>query len=529
MILTALLAVGLCAPAPAQAGSAEPKGVDLRSVYGGTLGVTKDRPGVPWAVGTGDVWRLRSFRFEAPGDLTIEFGPATLVVGRSRGVGKRPSALWAVVFPDELAAISTELPGGKDLARTVYLRFAPSAIGALFPAETVKGPGDPLALVRAKRIVAHKLRSTFQRARSPYIPTRDITLLDVGTVAGPRRVYLVQGEPPTVHYEKALEHRSLGPLPVEGLDAGDGEAMFQRAWDLFGRHYPYFALRGVDWDELRSRYLPLAARARSPEELAGVLGLLVTELDDLHARVEVGGRPVPTDHGVRGLNGFFPAFRPSLEDVEQRGQVVRGLAEGNIGYLMVDSLTEDASKGESLVRDFDAALEALEDTRGLVLDLRFNGGGNERLGQSIAGRFLSERVEYAGHRYRSGPGRDEFGDVQRRSCAPRGPWRYEGPVLVLQGAMTMSSGEALVLMLRRAPNVTTMGARTAGSSGNPERHDLGHGIVVTVPRWQSLDADGRTFEGVGIAPDVPGEATSAAAFVGADPLFIQAMRWFAAR
>jgi len=76
------------------------------------------------------------------------------------------------------------------------------------------------------------------------------------------------------------------------------------------------------------------------------------------------------------------------------------------------------------------------------------------------------------------------------------------PVAVLVGRYCMSSCESLVLMLKGAPRVVTVGARTFGSSGNPRPTRLANGVTVWLSRWEDLTADGRLVEGVGVEPDV---------------------------
>ena len=66
----------------------------------------------------------------------------------------------------------------------------------------------------------------------------------------------------------------------------------------------------------------------------------------------------------------------------------------------------------------------------------------------------------------------------------------------------MSSAESFALALAQCPQVTTMGDRTAGSSGNPRRVEAGAGIVVNLPRWIDMDPQGKPIDVVGIPPRV---------------------------
>jgi C-terminal processing protease CtpA/Prc len=86
----------------------------------------------------------------------------------------------------------------------------------------------------------------------------------------------------------------------------------------------------------------------------------------------------------------------------------------------------------------------------------------------------------------------------------------------------MSSCEAFLLMMKQVPGCKSIGAKSYGSSGNPKPTDLGNGVTVYLPSWQSLRPDGTCFEGEGLAPDFPINATQVE-FEAADPVLQAAL------
>ncbi len=78
-------------------------------------------------------------------------------------------------------------------------------------------------------------------------------------------------------------------------------------------------------------------------------------------------------------------------------------------------------------------------------------------------------------------------------------------------------------MPAQCPQVTTMGDRTAGSSGNPRQLEAGAGITVNLPRWNPLNADGQPFDGIGIQPQVPIESGEDAFGDDRDPVLKAAL------
>jgi C-terminal processing protease CtpA/Prc len=123
--------------------------------------------------------------------------------------------------------------------------------------------------------------------------------------------------------------------------------------------------------------------------------------------------------------------------------------------------------------------------------------------QQVAGRFLQKPVVYAYDQFRDGLERTNLTKRFPRSASPAGPWRYDKPVLLLIGQKCMSSGESFVGMMMGAPNVTTMGDHTCGSSGNPQVLELPLDMTVGVPRWIDYLPDGTPLDERGFKPQIP--------------------------
>ena len=351
-------------------------------------------------------------------------------------------------------------------------------------------------MAEGKRVAGWKLSGSWHSGGLPVVPWRRALVADVDTDAA-RRLYFADLHAGAVDYRDELEERRLPP-PTP-LAAEEALAAFDGAWSAFDREYPYFELKQVDWLALRDAWRPVAARATTSFEAAAAIGGLLEPLGDLHVWVRAGETHVPMTYRRRPLNASYAGTLAALAASEQSAaDVTWGRTADGIGYLAVGGLVARGTKAAA-----DAALEALSDCWAMVVDLRSNGGGGEGLARDVAGRFLTEVVTYGHSRFRAGPGHDEFGPALVRRCEPRGPWTFEGPVVTLIGRRTMSSAEALALMMMRVPGGVTLGDRTAGSSANPRRLGLAGDIEINLPRWKALDARGETFEDVGLAPMVP--------------------------
>ena len=134
--------------------------------------------------------------------------------------------------------------------------------------------------------------------------------------------------------------------------------------------------------------------------------------------------------------------RAILGELHEDGAVQWALTADKIGFLAIYGWSD-----AGIPAVCNAALDQMRDTRGLVVNVRLNGGGSEDLAQEVAGRFVANTFVYGYSQVRSGPGHSDLTDKRPRSVAPRGPWRYGRPVILLIGQKCMSSNESFVAMM----------------------------------------------------------------------------------
>ncbi len=134
--------------------------------------------------------------------------------------------------------------------------------------------------------------------------------------------------------------------------------------------------------------------------------------------------------------------------------------------------------------------------------MRLNGGGDEPTAGKVAGRFLQKEFVYSCSQYRNGPSHTDLTEKYERKVSPRGPWRYNRPVVLLIGQKCMSSNESFIAMMSGDPEVTIIGDHTCGSSGNPRIVKLPLDMTVGVPRWIDYLPDGAPLDERGFQPKV---------------------------
>ena len=506
MLRITFVAFLLAAPTRAQ--------IDLGAKYPATIDRSDPPKPLECSATAEDVWHLSSLSVAGDNGFRISSGPATVVFGHHNR-----NVLWAAIFPDQPGTLASPAAGNGEAVAHTWLRPHPARIGEFFPAATVSGPGDARFLTLAKRMCAWKIRGSMQSGDLPVCPQRDWTIFDLDTTDGVRRFFVADSKEKTVKYEGAFEKRPLpGLVPIESAEAAKA---FEQVWGDFDREYAMFGLRPeVDWAKLRDEFRPKAEAARTNYELGVVLSEMLTYLKDLHIFVRVGEESIPGFARARPGNASLEETLAQVGGIKQRQQEkLWARSEDGIGYVNIFRLSD-----EKLPKDFDGALDALADPWALIIDLRFNGGGDETLGQRIAARFVDERRTYSISQYRSGPAHSDLGERKPRQIEPRGPWLYRAPIIALIGQKTMSSAESFALMLAQCPQATTMGDRTAGSSANPRSIELPGKIVVNLPRWIDLDPDGKPIDTAGVAPRVPTSTKESDFSPTADPVMAAALK-----
>jgi carboxyl-terminal processing protease len=492
-------------------------GVRLGDRYPGRPAATTPPTPLSWDSGPEHVYRLQHFRFDDGERLQLTAGPSTLVLGVSG-----QAAIWAAVLPDDPGEIAGELPGAGEPLVQLYLRFEPAEVQSLFPPTTVSAAPAGSTAALGIQLALSKLGTSWHLGGRPVCPPEGTLVFDCDTAecgdeAGPgrRRFYMREGAQAPLVYHAAFERVAL-PRDL-CISPAEAEAALLAVHGAFAAEYAYFELRELDWSAARDG---LAARARTVQtsaDLAVAVTELLAPLHDRHAWVRIGERTLPNGPLNPDFRANFQALRAALGPLTQERQgLLFGRTADGIGYLALNAL-DDRGRWDEL----DRALAALADVRALIVDLRFNGGGDETIAQGLAGRFTSEERLYAQHRFRAGPGPRDLGPWQQRHLLPRGE-PVTVPLRVLIGPAMMSSAESFALMFAALDQARLVGVRTAGSSGNPRTLELVGGVTVAVPRWFAATPEGMPIEGRGVAPDL--EVTAeASAYAAADPTFDTAL------
>lgn len=325
------------------------------------------------------------------------------------------------------------------------------------------------------------------------------------------------------------------PAPCRTAAKADAALVFDAFSATMDQHYAFFDRHGVDWKQRQARLRPLALAAAGDGALFEILLQALDGIDDPHLslRGEIDGRARRRSFGkTPTLSALRPGFEAQKRlpttsayyhawneadfarikaellggkaQAELGGNLLWGRTADGVGYLALRSLQGFGRNGDTardpalLAASLDRAIADLQGAPVLILDLAANLGGSDGAARLVASRFADRARPAYAKQARGAPD----AAMQRFDVAPDGPLRFSGPVYVLTSDLTVSAAEVLVLSMRVLPQVTHVGATTRGAFSNVLEKTLPNGWGLGLSNETYVDADGRCFEGKGLAPGI---------------------------
>lgn len=170
--------------------------------------------------------------------------------------------------------------------------------------------------------------------------------------------------------------------------------------------------------------------------------------------------------------------------------------KGKVAILRIDAFTQ------TLALDFSKALPAaLEDAEAIVLDLRFNGGGDAEAMADVASLFLADGINLGRFADRSGAA-FELQTYSKRVWRVPQLTKIKLPLVVLTSESTSSAAEIMVAALQAEQRARVIGTTTCGCVlAIRTRHALPDGGLLDVSEFDYRTAHGVRLQDRGVSPD----------------------------
>lgn len=277
---------------------------------------------------------------------------------------------------------------------------------------------------------------------------------------------------------------------------------FDALANIVKERYCFFSEKDIDWDAVTAEYRAKVKPDTKQLELFQICSKMLDELKDGH--VNLSSRfntsyyrkwwsDYPQDFNLRTLEQYYLCF-----DYWQTSGICYKMITEDIGYMYYPSF----SSGIGSI-NLDYILAVLQDSKGLIIDIRDNGGGLLTNIDKLVGRFITEDMIGGYIRHKTGPAPDAFSDpypVEYKAADPERRVKYlDKPIVVLTNRSCFSAANDFVAVMKELPNVKIVGARTGGGGGLPFSSELPNGWGLRFSSCPINDRHDRTTE-FGIDP-----------------------------
>jgi carboxyl-terminal processing protease len=324
-------------------------------------------------------------------------------------------------------------------------------------------------------------------------------------------------------------------------DRTDPERNFEALWLTFRNRYPFFQLRGVDWNEQYTTYRPMVTAQTDRAALFDILCRMLSPLNDGH--VELWAKTDPSGDN-RYFNPetksmFYQEFStPEIEQLWQTTEktlVTNGFVKpvetaawllhysrsARVGYLRVLEL--EGVKKRDLTQALDTISRDFRDLDGFIIDIRDCPGGDDSTAIAIINRFSDHRREAFHRRTKTGPGDEDYSPLKTWHLNPEGEAQFTGPIVVLTCDSVFSGGEVFALAMRELPYVTIVGDHTNGIFSYQLEEQLPNGWDYRLSYQKYFSADLLCYEGLGVPADIEVRNMRSDIATGVDPLIVRAL------
>lgn len=282
-------------------------------------------------------------------------------------------------------------------------------------------------------------------------------------------------------------------------------ATFDYLWHQIDKRYSMFDVKQVDWQAVYDSLRPKVYDGMKSDSLFTVCATMLNTLHDGHVNLF---NAYNTSHSDSIYYRFYadddidvdalvltyltPGYRTT------GGMAHAPLRDGQVLYIRY------ASFGSAIgVSQFRHIIHSYPNARGMILDMRGNGGGDLSNVYNILSLMPSHGQKLYSSQIKSGPGRNDFtplADTYAPQVADSDA--YTLPVIVLIDRGCFSATSTFAICTQAYDNIRLMGDTTSGGTGLPTMGVLPNGWRYRYSVTRTLALNGANYEN-GVPPDIP--------------------------
>ncbi len=274
---------------------------------------------------------------------------------------------------------------------------------------------------------------------------------------------------------------------------------FEALWKIMDEKYCFFTSKEVDWNQVHDKYSLRINDNMRTDSLFTVLNEMLQELKDGHVNLysswDIGRywkwfEDYPKNFDADLIDDYLGTDYRYVSGMKYK------ILEDSIGYISY----RDFSSGISIA-SLDYILFSFVKCKGIIIDVRNNGGGTLSNVTEFVSRFANEKTLVGYIQHKTGKGHDDFSEPYPKYIEPSERIRYLGPTIVLTNRQCYSATNEFVSNMRIFPQVIIMGDVTGGGGGLPFSSELPNGWSVRFSACPNLDNNKQQIE-FGIEPDI---------------------------
>jgi len=275
---------------------------------------------------------------------------------------------------------------------------------------------------------------------------------------------------------------------------------FDALWYVIDTRYCYLDYKNIDWDSVRIAYEPQLSQITNKYALFDLFAQMLAVLKDGHVNLI---SEFDMSRYWKLYTDYPDNFNSSIiykqKYLGDNYRIAGGLryariADEQVGYIYYGSFSSGFS-GANIV----SIIQQFADCKGIIIDVRDNGGGTLTYAESLASYFFDtdQITGYICHK--TGNGHSDFSEPL--PIITKGNQLWDRKVAVLTNRMSFSATNDFVCRMQYAPHAIIVGDRTGGGGGLPFSSELPIGWSLRFSASPSFDRDMNQIED-GIEPTV---------------------------
>lgn len=275
---------------------------------------------------------------------------------------------------------------------------------------------------------------------------------------------------------------------------------FNYLWEQVGQKYAFLEYKEVDWDSIYFVYRPMVDNEISEDSLFKVMATMLNELKDGHVNlispfnlsrydITMLG-PVNIDTRLIKENYLFDDYYST------GGFVHTAIRNGDIAYIRYESFAD------SQITDYqlDYLMDKYENTKGMIIDIRQNGGGYVTNVPMLLSRFTNKDTKIYETQIKTSASENGFSVLESVYVNSNDEKKYKHNVAVLIDRGSYSASSFFAVATYAYDNIFLVGDYTGGGLGLPNGGQLPNGWTYRFSITRTIAVDGKNYEN-GVKPD----------------------------